>query len=200
MNSLSKLIITALAFGGSISTASAAGVVTDITASVGRLGLDVHGDTTASNVLNLSKTLNSLDPVTPVVTVGHTDGGSNYAVTENSINLPGQEWTNLHLPIKEPTIGVQGNVSASHNQSTLTDITLDSSIGSRNIDFTGALTASAAPAATFNLSLDDAGFRNASAVTLKQVPAIPEPETYAMLLAGLGLMGFIVKRRSKSTV
>lgn len=27
------------------------------------------------------------------------------------------------------------------------------------------------------------------------VPAIPEPETYAMLLAGLGLLGFAVRRR-----
>ncbi|MDE2366358.1 MAG: PEP-CTERM sorting domain-containing protein, partial [Betaproteobacteria bacterium] len=34
--------------------------------------------------------------------------------------------------------------------------------------------------------------------TLTQVPTIPEPETYAMLLAGLGLMSFVAKRRSKS--
>ena len=27
-------------------------------------------------------------------------------------------------------------------------------------------------------------------------PPIPEPETYAMLLAGLGLMGAVVRRRS----
>ena len=29
------------------------------------------------------------------------------------------------------------------------------------------------------------------------IPAVPEPETYAMLLAGLGLMGFIARRRMK---
>jgi hypothetical protein len=28
-----------------------------------------------------------------------------------------------------------------------------------------------------------------------QVTAVPEPETYAMLLAGLGLMGTIARRR-----
>jgi hypothetical protein len=29
-------------------------------------------------------------------------------------------------------------------------------------------------------------------------PAIPEPETYAMLLAGLGLLGFVARRRKQS--
>jgi hypothetical protein len=29
------------------------------------------------------------------------------------------------------------------------------------------------------------------------VAAIPEPETYAMLLAGLGLLGFMAKRRKQ---
>nr|WP_143121481.1 PEP-CTERM sorting domain-containing protein [Nitrosospira multiformis] len=32
--------------------------------------------------------------------------------------------------------------------------------------------------------------------TVTQVPTIPEPETYAMLLAGLGLMGAMVKGRN----
>jgi hypothetical protein len=30
------------------------------------------------------------------------------------------------------------------------------------------------------------------------VTAVPEPESYAMLLAGLGLMGAIARRRNKS--
>ena len=28
-----------------------------------------------------------------------------------------------------------------------------------------------------------------------QVAAVPEPETYAMMIAGLGLMGFMVRRK-----
>jgi FtsH-binding integral membrane protein len=28
-----------------------------------------------------------------------------------------------------------------------------------------------------------------------QVVAVPEPETYAMMIAGLGLMGFMVRRK-----
>jgi hypothetical protein len=35
------------------------------------------------------------------------------------------------------------------------------------------------------------------AVNLAAVAAVPEPETYAMLLAGLGLMAGIVRRRQK---
>ena len=29
------------------------------------------------------------------------------------------------------------------------------------------------------------------------VAAVPEPETYAMMLAGLGLMGFVARRRKE---
>jgi hypothetical protein len=34
-------------------------------------------------------------------------------------------------------------------------------------------------------------------VTADAIPAVPEADAYAMLLAGLGLMGFMVKRRRK---
>jgi hypothetical protein len=30
------------------------------------------------------------------------------------------------------------------------------------------------------------------------IAPVPEPETYAMLLAGLGLMGFVARRRKQS--
>lgn len=34
-----------------------------------------------------------------------------------------------------------------------------------------------------------------NSVTVEGIPAVPEPETYAMLLVGLGLLGFTVSRR-----
>ena len=37
------------------------------------------------------------------------------------------------------------------------------------------------------------------AVTGSIISSIPEPDTYAMMLAGLGLMGFIARRRKQST-
>ena len=39
------------------------------------------------------------------------------------------------------------------------------------------------------LDFMDAGFSNVS--------AIPEPETYAMMVAGLGLLGFMLRRRGQ---
>lgn len=37
-------------------------------------------------------------------------------------------------------------------------------------------------------------------VTVEGVPAVPEPETYAMLLVGLGMLGFMARRNKKSVV
>lgn len=36
--------------------------------------------------------------------------------------------------------------------------------------------------------------------SVPEIPAVPEPETYAMLLAGIGMVGFMVRRREKSQV
>jgi hypothetical protein len=48
-------------------------------------------------------------------------------------------------------------------------------------------------------SIGAAGYTGIIALTnLPTVPAVPEPETYAMLLAGLGMMGMIARRRQKN--
>jgi len=45
----------------------------------------------------------------------------------------------------------------------------------------------------------DGGFIEGGGFT-HQVSAVPEPETFAMLLAGLGLAGYIARRRNKKSV
>ena len=51
------------------------------------------------------------------------------------------------------------------------------------------------PANGSGQSLADEGWGISSATI---TTAVPEPETYAMLLAGLGLMGAVVRRRNAS--
>lgn len=50
--------------------------------------------------------------------------------------------------------------------------------------------------AYFSLSGAYIGLRNLTITT--NVSAVPEPESYAMLLAGLGLMGFVARRRKQA--
>src|SRR5687768_4802343 len=133
MNNLSKLVIAALAFGGSISTASAAGVITDITASGEGLGtFNVLSNTTDPNVLDLTKTFDSVNPIVLTFTVGHIDGGPGnpYTVTEAVTNSTGQPWIDFHYSIQEPDQG-QGVVFTEHADSTLSGFTLDQSSGPR---------------------------------------------------------------------
>jgi len=47
---------------------------------------------------------------------------------------------------------------------------------------------------------DDVGYGYEPAFGVIEVSPIPEPETYAMLLAGLGLLGFMARRRKESIV
>lgn len=49
------------------------------------------------------------------------------------------------------------------------------------------------------LALEDHGGATAfdMQITATAAPAIPEPESYAMLLAGLGLLGFVTRRRKQ---
>ena len=85
----------------------------------------------------------------------------------------------------------------SFDSSTLSGFTLDSapSSGPRNLNYTGSLTNGDDAHALFKLSLDDPGAGNTTTFVLHQVPTIPEPETYAMLLIGLGLLGATARRR-----
>ncbi len=55
----------------------------------------------------------------------------------------------------------------------------------------------------YSLSFSNAGGDNIGALldnvaVVNQVSAVPEPESFAMLLAGLGLMGAVVRRKSKA--
>lgn len=69
----------------------------------------------------------------------------------------------------------------------------------RSVPLSGATTDNSF-AVRINVNADDTGGYNASRWTLTNstVAAVPEPETYAMMLAGLGLMGAIARRKKKT--
>jgi hypothetical protein len=198
MKTLSKAVIAALVFGGSVSVANAAAVITNITAT------DVSGGTFNSGVIgtdrdiDISKTFSSINPISLTFTVAHQDGGPGnpYSISENVLNSTGQNWVDFHYSITEPDQG-NGVVFTEFNSSTFGDFTLDSppSSGPRNLNFTGNLASGESADAAFNISPFDPGAGNTTTFVLTQVPTIPEPGTYAMLIAGLLLMGGIAKRK-----
>jgi len=64
--------------------------------------------------------------------------------------------------------------------------------------WTGPLTRSGLSASAINATGGNETFFVANSGTPTPPTAIPEPETYAMMLAGLGLLGFIARRRSRN--
>jgi hypothetical protein len=50
----------------------------------------------------------------------------------------------------------------------------------------------------FSFTDADLTAKGLGSLQLQQIAAIPEPETYALMLAGLGLLGFVARRRNKS--
>lgn len=212
MNIQTKSLIAPLIFGVSISTASASAVITDITASGPGLGsFSVLASSTNDKGLDLSKTIDSVNPITLTFTVAHSVGnGGSYDVIEAITNNTGTAFSDFHLSITEPADAPgNGVVFTSFNSSTLDGFTLDSpsvnqpspfnSSGPRDLNFTGALAVGDHANAGFHLSAFDPGVGNTYTCTITQTPTvspIPEPKTHAMLLAGLGLMGAMVRRRS----
>jgi len=66
--------------------------------------------------------------------------------------------------------------------------------------FAGYETTFTAPAASFTLALynsQTAAYGNDFAVDNVQVAAVPEPHEWAMMLAGLGLVGWVARRRGQ---
>jgi hypothetical protein len=211
MNKFSKTMIAALLLGGSVSTASASSVITDITASGPGLGtFSVMASPTNDKGLDFTKVFDSIDPITLTFTVAHSVGnGGSYDVVESITNNTGTAFSDFHLSIAEPT-GASGNgvVFTSFNSSTLSGFTLDSpsmdqsspfnATGPRDLNFTGNLAAGDTAQLSFHLKAFDPGVGNTYTFTITQTPTvspIPEPESYAMLLAGLGLMGYMARRR-----
>lgn len=219
MNVTTKSLLVAMAFGGSVATATAAPVITDVTASgpgLGSFSLNSLGG--SIGLVDFTSTFATASAITYIFTVGHSDNGfSSYHVVEDIKNGTTAPFTGLHLQLVEPdNAPANGIVFTSFDAFNedigpefLPEFTLDppshsqaapfEATGSQNLNFTGSLAAGATTdTGYFNLSIFDPGVGNTYTFSLTQtatVGVVPEPETYAMLLAGLGLMGFMARRK-----
>jgi len=181
---------------GYMANATASSEILSITASGPGLG------SFASNVINngdrildLSKAFDSVAPISLTFTIGHgTGNGSPYTLTEDITNNTGITWTDFHFSIVEPDAN-NGVTFNSHTQSTLTGFTLDKSSGPRDLNFTGTLLDGGLTDAAFKLGIPDPGANKTFTFQLIQTPTIPEPGTWAMLLAGLLGVAGLARRR-----
>jgi hypothetical protein len=65
------------------------------------------------------------------------------------------------------------------------------------IDFMGSNLDFSSPHLKVNFLTDLGGDKTGDLLSQNITAAIPEPETYALMLAGLGAVGFMAKRRRK---
>lgn len=223
MNVTTKSLLVAMAFGGSVATATASSVITDITASGPGLGSFEMGTGQHSGgygLVQFSNSFSSVNPITLTFKVEHTDTVLfPYDVYQDITNGTGSTFTGFHVQISE-SVPPKGVVFSSFDEaneefgpSFAPSFTLNASsknqpapfsqTGPLDLNFTGDLAAGAtATDAYYSLNMPDPGAGNSYTFTLTQTPVVavvPEPETYAMFLAGLGLMGFMAKRKKQIT-
>ena len=137
---------------------------------------------------------------------------SYFGSTDASINGSGEFFTGSPTSPYLLT-GITGNVNGSGGITGLSsyagaDNLLYFPASPGYVDFSG-ISFSTSTGPSWNLYYDNGTFAlrsdlnpggNASSespINLTVTAAIPEPETYAMMLAGLGLMGFVIRRRKQ---
>lgn len=216
-----RTLLVAMLLGGAVANVTASAVITHVTANgagLGSFSLIDKGVGIDGNFLGLSKTFSSVNPITLTFTVAHSEAnGTPYDVNEEIKNNSATAFTDFHLHIDEPVNAGNGVIFTSFNSSAPNDttpdftpnFTLDSPSkdqpspfqhsGPRDLNFTGELKAGATLAdGYFSLNMPDPGADNTYTFTVTQTPTVgvvPEPETYAMLLVGLGLIGFMTRHK-----
>lgn len=117
----------------------------------------------------------------PLGTVNFTSG-----FTENLITAG---WS-----VTQTTYLDTGNVT--YGTGTLLGSATFTAIGTET-DYASFSTGAGPYSLTHHYAITASGAGNANSTVNLMVSAVPEPETYAMLLAGLGLMGFVARRRKQ---
>jgi PEP-CTERM motif len=118
-----------------------------------------------------------------------------------------EAWLNFSLPVPSTGVGQATSTAVTgfgsgaalsaleiwnyDTSSFVTTSLVSSTANSRTVDFVGQ-----AVPGNYKLLVDVSG---ANSITGSIATLVPEPETYAMMLAGLGLVGFSARRRNNNT-
>jgi hypothetical protein len=123
--------------------------------------------------------------------------GADYGISSSGFGLfgPGDLFPGADLEDPVSPDGVQyGLLSAGDNTATGNGgITGSGGLIKNSVKFT----LDSVPTGFLVSQISNVSFQYGTGLDEPNIPAIPEPETYAMLLAGLGLMGFVARRRSR---
>lgn len=123
---------------------------------------------------NTTDTFSNSGGVTGVT--GWATGGKTSLGNQNA-------YATIFVNLADPTAAL---TPAQNNKLAYADCTTGSLMGMMGTCMTGWLTAAGATGGTM---------RGVDQITQTITAAVPEPESYAMLMAGLGLVGFIARRR-----
>ena len=96
----------------------------------------------------------------------------------------------------ESDVASVGRPALSGTVTLWSDKAVDTSIGSYSFS-AGSGSFGALSAGDYFYTVDANGTRGGGYSLGSFITAVPEPETYALLLAGLGVMGFVVRRRQR---
>lgn len=180
-----KHLAVAVALAGSFSTAQAA--VTNLTDA--DFAYSIGTDPTAANVYSVAHENGSFSDVFLFSLTEFGDAVAS-AVSLNLPGLNGQASSYLNTIQKLALFSdPEGNGTAGVNNEILTAV----SYGDEN----GTISASnlASGSYYFQVSGLAKGVEGGKYLFAANTAPVPEPETYAMMLAGLGLLGFVGKRR-----
>lgn len=119
----------------------------------------------------------------PAIMSGSIVGGSGTASSDSNGNLTGVTYLDIKVTYYDPTVFTPATINGAEGIFTLR-------LNTSGTGFPAGVTS--VQSHTYDPSMGDLRFAADGYATLS---AVPEAETYAMMLAGLGLIGFIVRRR-----